>query len=181
MNKISSLVVTLLLATVFNNAHAFDVEKQIIQFSGTAIGEERMIADGTGGLLAALCFDIDMRDVKTGKIVGKGVDCLSDITTVSGGLSILATSIFEFENGTVVNRGLTSVQPKTIGSLGITHITGAIPTADEVTIITSLGTGDFANKTGQARLSGAVTMNPLADGRLEITFDCLFVLELHEV
>ena len=169
----------LFLLIMFNSLQASETKKvRVVQFLGTAIGEDRMIDDGEGGVMAATCFEIDMRNLKTGKKIGKGVDCLSNVTAVGGGLSVLATSYFMFKKGTVVSRGLTSVQPKTTGSPGFTHITGAIPAVDDKTIVASLGTGKFAGRSGQARLSGAVAMKTLADGRLEIKFNCIFVLSV---
>ncbi len=167
------------LVIIFSSLQASETKKvRVVQFLGTAIGEDRMIDDGEGGVMAATCFEIAMRDLKTGKKIGTGVDCLSNITAVGDGLSVLATSYFIFKKGTVVNRGLTSVQPKTTGSPDFTHITGAIPAKGDKTIIASLGTGKFAGRSGQARLSGAVAMKTLADGRLEIKFNCIFVLSV---
>jgi hypothetical protein len=52
------------------------------------------------GLVAppgVLCFDIDLVDAKTGNVIGRGSDCLSDITpSDNGGMSLTATSFFHF-------------------------------------------------------------------------------------
>ena len=182
MGRLTQYFFIILLTLTFSATYAGHRKdgKIIVQFHGTDIGEERLIDDGVGGVLPALCFDVDMRDLSTGKKVGTGIDCLSEVTDVSGGISLLATSIFEFKNGTIVNRGYTSVQPKTVGSPDITHITGSIPTSTDSTLIASLGKGKYAGKTGQTRLSGAVAMKALGDGRLQITFDCIFVVTLDD-
>lgn len=74
----------------------------------------------------------------------------------------------------LTSRGQTTVQPTTIGSPDVTHITGAIPATDENSILS--GTRKFQDATGQVRLSGSVNLDNLGSG--EITFDCLFVINL---
>lgn len=149
----------------------------IVALKGTAIGEMRPVAVGAQGDDAqALCFDLDLIDLKTGRKIGTATDCLSNIQPVGEGIALVGRTIFNFPGGTLVSRGLTTVQPTTHGSPTVTHITGAIPTAGENSILS--GTGRFKNAAGSVRLSGAVKMDPLADGRLKITFDCIFVIDL---
>jgi hypothetical protein len=149
----------------------------IVALKGTAIGEIRPVAVGAPGDDAqALCFDLDLIDLKTGRKIGTATDCLSNIQPVGDGIALVGRTIFNFPGGTLVTRGLTSVQPKTHGSPTVTHVTGAIPAPGENSILS--GTGRFRNAAGSVRLSGAVKMEPLADGRLQITFDCIFVVDL---
>lgn len=150
----------------------------MVRLVGTDVGDVRTvpIVDGTG-TDTGLCFDLDMEDVKTGKIIGTATDCLSDITPVGDGLALVGTTTFNFNDGNQLTaRGLTTVQPTTHGSPDVTHITGAIPTADENSILS--GTGKFLDATGQVRLSGAVNLSNV--GNDEITFDCMFVIDLEK-
>lgn len=151
----------------------------VVRLVGTAIGEDRTVPDIDGDGIGdpALCFDINLEDVKTGKIIGTATDCLSNITSVGDGLSLVGTTTFDFNNGNqLVSRGITTVQPITDGSPNMTHITGSIPDVNENNILS--GTGKYHNASGPVRLSGAVNMAPQDDGSLQITFDCLFVINL---
>jgi len=151
----------------------------VIRLVGTAIGEDRMVPDidGDGIDDSALCFDINLKDVKTGKMIGTATDCLSNITSVGYGLSLVGTTTFDFNDGNqLVSRGITTVQPVTDGSPNMTHITGSIPDVNENNILS--GTGKYHDASGPVRLSGAVNMVTQDDNSLQITFDCLFVINL---
>lgn len=148
----------------------------VLNLKGTATGFESTVPDEeTGGIMAGNCFEADIIYVPTGKVIGTGIDCLSKVRESGGGLALVGTAIFDFGPfGTLTTQGLTSVQPKTHGSDPITHITGAIPSAGENSIVS--GTGIFEGATGSARLSGAVNMGNIHNN--EITFDCLFIIDL---
>jgi len=151
----------------------------VVRLVGTAIGEDRTVPDidGDGIDDQALCFDINLENIKTGKIIGVATDCLSEITPVGDGLSLIGTTTFNFNDGNqLVSRGITTVQPITDGSPNMTHITGSIPDVNENNILS--GTGKYHDASGPVRLSGAVNMEPQDDGTLQITFDCLFVISL---
>jgi hypothetical protein len=149
----------------------------VVALKGTAIGEMRQVTiGGQGDDAQALCFDVDLIDLKTGRKIGSATDCLSNIQPAGEGLALVGRTIFNFPGGTLVTRGLTSVQPTTHGSPTLTHITGAIPAPGENSVL--VGTGRFKDASGSVRLSGGVKMEPLTGGRLQITFDCLFVLDL---
>ncbi len=107
------------------------------------------------------------------------------------GLEIEAKTFFFLPQGLIVNHGCTSVRPMFagVGDAGATHITGSIPPGefggapggpqpvvcqDAGGII--LATDGFANHSGEVRLSGAVNLSNVGSG--EITFSCLFVLDL---
>ena len=155
--------------------------KIVVRLTGTDIGEERTVPDidGDGVDDSALCFDVNLEDIKTGKIVGIATDCLSEITPVGDGLALVGTTTFNFNDGNqLTSRGITTVQPVTDGSPSMTHITGSIPDADDNNILS--GTGKFQDASGPVRLSGAVNMEPQGDGSLQITFDCLFVIDLEK-
>jgi hypothetical protein len=122
----------------------------------------------------ALCFDLDLVDPESGRVIGQATDCLLNISEVDPGLFIEAATFFHFPEGSIVAAGMTTVQPTTGGSTPVTHITGSIPTPDENSVLH--GTNRFSNASGEVRLSGAVNLTNVDSG--EITFDCLFVLDL---
>jgi hypothetical protein len=130
------------------------------------------------GLVAppgVLCFDIDLVDAKTGNVIGRGSDCLSDITpSDNGGMSLTATSFFHFPGGTLVSRGLVTVQPKLHGLEEYTHVVGAAPSLAENSVI--YGDGKFKDAAGSVRLSGLVNLSRLGSGYID--FDCIFVIDL---
>ena len=128
----------------------------------------------------AMCFDIDLIDMKSSDIVGTAIDCLSDVQSKANGISLIGTTFFRLPEGILITRGKVSVQPvleETISESGqtYTHITGASSSGN--TIIT--GTGIFADSSGNARLSGMVDMSSFAmnEGDL-LTFNCLFEIHL---
>ena len=84
--------------------------------------------DGDGEDEPADCFDVDLINLETGKVVGGGTDCLANVNPgVNGGLEVVGTTYFHLPEGTLISRGLTTVQPVNHGSPGYTHITGAMP------------------------------------------------------
>lgn len=146
---------------------------------GTATDTTVPDIDGDGIDDPGTCFDVAMTDLALGKNVGTATDCLSLITEAENGetgMHLTATTTFDFGGGTtMVTRGVTTVQPSTIGSPDITHITGAIPDGSENGVISA--TGDLSGVSGPVRLSGAVNLSALADSG-EIDFDCVFVTPL---
>ncbi len=128
--------------------------------------------DGDGMDDPAMCFDVDLYD-SAGRKIGTATDCLSNITPVGDGLSIVGTTIFNLPNGTFMSRGNTTVQPLTTGDASpATHITGAIPMDGANGVLQ--GTGAYRDFTAQVRLSGAVNMSDVDNG--VIVFDCLFMI-----
>ena len=120
--------------------------------------------------------------------IGTATDCLSDVTVVldddpgndpmGWNLALTGTTFFHLPGGTLVTQGLTTVrpalQPTSQGGVTFTHVTGANGDGG-----IQYGTGRFGNgiAVGNARLSGLVNISRLVtDG--EITFDCLFVIDL---
>ena len=92
--------------------------------------------------LNATCFDVDLIDVKTGNVIGVASDCFSDITPIGDGLMLTGTTFFFFPSGTLISRGLTTVQLVLHGSADFTHITGAIPSPGDDSVI--YGDGKFS-------------------------------------
>ena len=149
----------------------------VVELVGTATGEVRTI-NGT----EQTCFDVNMTDPSSGLSIGTATDCL-DMATVTpigetAGFTIVNTTFFNFEDGTIVSRSDTTIQPanEPLPSSGATHITGEIASGDN--ILSEMGTERFQGATGSTRLSGAVDMSKLGDGVL--TFACIFVINVNE-
>ena len=150
------------------------------QYDGTDLFDDFGITQPAGD--PPKCFDLDLVDVKTGKVIGAATDCLTDINVVEvdaagPNAALVGTTFFHFGGGTVIAQGLTTVQPVLHGSPNFTHITGAIPGLAQNGVI--YGDGKFKNAFGPARLSGAVNLtNWTGDDGTPITFDCVFILDL---
>jgi len=121
----------------------------------------------------ALCYETDLMEATSGRVIGTGVDCLADITAVGDGFLIDRTTIFRMPGGEIWANGPTSVVPTTGGSPDFTHIVGDIPAPGTNSIVDV--TGRFAGASGSVRLSGAVNMAAFPD---TIGFNCLFVIDL---
>lgn len=161
--------------TAKNNDNFLSETNLVLNLKGTATGYDGTVPNTeTGGVIPGNCFEAELIYVPTGRVIGTGTDCLSNVREVDGGLALLGTAVFDFGPfGTLTTQGLTSVQPKTHGSENISHITGSIPMPGTNSIVS--GTGLFAGATGSSRLSGAVNMWNIQNN--EITFDCLFVID----
>ena len=148
----------------------------VVQIRGTDIGEMRMVPDidGDGKDDEANCFDVELVDLVTNKVIGTATDCLANVTMVGDGIALIGTTYFNFEEGTIVSRGRTTVQPVTHDYKGITHISGASPSGENDILN---GTGIFEGATGSVRLSGLVDMSK-AMSENKMTFDCIFVITL---
>lgn len=149
----------------------------VVELVGTATGEVRTI-NGT----EQTCFDVNMIDPSTGLSIGTATDCL-DMTTVTPigdtpGFTVINTTFFNFEDGTIVSRSHTTIQPASdpLPTSGATHITGEIASGNN--ILSDMGSGRFKGATGSTRLSGAVDMSKMGDG--VVTFACIFVINLNE-
>lgn len=154
----------------------------VLNLVGTGNMYEGTVPDIDGDFIddPAICFDVDLVDLKKQKVVGTATDCLSNITPMGTGLALVGTTYFNIKGETLVTRGNTTVQPvlhpTTIpdGQV-ITHTTGAAVTGNSIVA----GTGRFANRTGTARLSGMVDMTNFT-GMVgdPIYFNCLFIVDL---
>ncbi|MCI0745253.1 MAG: hypothetical protein L0Y58_07600 [Verrucomicrobia subdivision 3 bacterium] len=72
----------------------------IVALRGTATGEMRPMPVGMPGDDAeALCFDVNLIDLKTEKKIGSATDCLSNIREVGAGLALVGRTIFNFPEG----------------------------------------------------------------------------------
>ena len=143
------------------------------------------------------CFEGDLLNLETGRVVGIGVDCLwvtgapadatPGVATIDDGAGnqiaispqIDAVTFFFLPGGYLVNDGLTTVRPFFVdigdGDGRYTHMTGSMP-GDTPTVV--YATGRFAKTADRAsvRLSGAVNTSRLfTDGIID--FSCMFVVE----
>lgn len=174
------ILVTLLSAS---GANAAGIGKNIVVVlagTGTAYNGDAQFEQFGLDPLGALCFDMALIDAKTGNVIGSGSDCLSGITPsiTDNGLSLTATTFFYFPGGTLVSRGLVTVQPVLTNSTEppqFTHITGARPSPSDNSVI--YGDGKFKKAAGSVSLSGAVDMSALNSAGM-IFFDCVFVIDI---
>ena len=138
-----------------------------------------VILRGFGELMAeppiadALCYQADLVDAHTDRVLGSGIDCLENIQMVGDGLSLNRTTFFHFPQGDLVASGITTVAPVTGGSPGFSHVVGDIPAPGTNSILS--GTRRFAGATGSVRLSGAVDLSGFPGAT---TFNCIFVIDL---
>ncbi len=137
-------------------------------FNGDALFDEFDLTP-----VGALCYDLDLVDVKSGDVIGSAADCLSNLNPIGDGVALTGTTFFFFPGGTVVSQGLTTVQPVLYGSPDVTHITGAIPQPGENSVV--YGDGKFQNASGPVRLSGAVNLTNFPG---QAIFDCVFILDV---
>ena len=171
MKKTIGLIIAALIA-IPAIVQAHSKPSVVVVFTGNPTGEFRMI-DG----VEFDCFDVDIIDPKSGRSVGSGSDCL-DLNTITpigddGGFTIDNLQIFNLEGGTIVTSITTTIQPAGAGSVGVTHITGAIPTEGSNQIVDSNGQYQYAQ--GRVRLNGAVDMALFGDNI--ISFNCLFRID----
>jgi len=139
----------------------------------------------------ALCFETELFDTKTDRLIGSGIDCLEDFATYdSDGTSpgvdafstvvMTRTTFFYFPQGTMAATGRTTAAAIFEGSSGpppATHIVGDITGPGGDNILTEYGTRRFRNKSGRVGLSGAVDLSAL-ETLGEIGFNCSFVIDL---
>ena len=107
---------------------AQDYQTLIVQMRGKAIGTTRTIPSvPETGTTQGNCFDMDLVNPGDNRVIGTATRCLTDISTVNGGMALTATTFYRLPQGTIVSRQRTTVQPIIDSSAGITHITGAMP------------------------------------------------------
>ena len=135
--------------------------------------------------MEAMCFELDVIDLKSNEIIGSGTDCMSNVEMKEdGNVALVGTTFFYLPEGQLVARGAITVQPvpedfSLVSADGhpYSHITGSANTSDQNSIIG--GTGKFENSSGRVRLSGMVDMTQFTMTEDDpITFSCLFVVDL---
>ena len=147
----------------------------VVALQGTAQGQPKTL-DLPGGPVDATCFQVDLINLESGRVIGSGADCLTNIQPLGAGVSLTDYTIFDFPSGSIVSQSEVSIQPAQMaGFPQVSHLTGSHPMPWDNNVL--MGTRRFRNATGQVRLSGGVDMSKLAsDG--QITFDCIFVITL---
>jgi hypothetical protein len=171
-----------LCASFYVDANQGGGKHLVLNLVGTGNMYESFVPDIDGDKMddPAICFDVELVNLKNQQVIGTATDCLSSITAVGTGLALVGTSYFNMPNGTLITRGSTTVQPVlhptvTPNGQNITHITGA--SIDGNSMID--GTGRFKNTTGTVRLSGMVDMTNFAGSVGDpLGFDCLFIIAL---
>lgn len=154
----------------------------VLNLIGTGPMREAIVPDidGDGVDDPAICFDVDLVNLKTKRTIGTASDCLSNVTPTGTGIALVATTFFNMPQGELVVRGRTTVQPvlhptETAAHFNVTHVTGAA-SPDNAVIS---GTRRFAGAEGTVRLSGMVDMSGFGGNVGDpIGFDCIFVLDL---
>lgn len=145
------------------------------------------------------CYETDLFNAKTNKRIGTGIDCLEvvgfddldgsggTVPTIGDAVLVDRTTIFNFPQGKLVARGLTTVVPTLFGGASsplYTHVVGDVDEstdniADGCATATSGCTKRFRNATGDVRLSGIVNMTDLlVNGVFNVEFNCVFVIDL---
>jgi len=184
-NKILSTAILSICLCLSFNASAKDKgggKHYVLNLIGTGAmyqGYEDLDGDGYA-TDPAMCFDVDLVDMKNQQVIGTGTDCLADVMPAGSGVKLVGTTYFHMPQGDLVVRGNTSVQAVfhptvTPDGQAMTHITGAAGTGNAVID----GTKRFAGATGTARLSGMVDMS--AFGAIPgdpISFNCIFIIDL---
>lgn len=140
------------------------------------VGNLDDLPDGADGFA---CFSVDLLNAATGKRIGTGIDCLKGLPMAVPGPAVEAVSFFITPGGVLVNRGMTSLG---LFSAGIGDadgafnvMTGSVPAPGAESLI--FGTQRFEEASGNARVSGAVSVN--GDGAVEV-FNCLWQLNLDD-
>ena len=179
---IRRLFVFALLMFLCTVSYAHNNKTLVLNLKGTGYMYFAMVPDIAGtppGEDEAMCFDVDLINLKNGRNIGTATDCLYMPMEIGDGLQLVGTAYFNFKGGkTLVTRGITTVHPGQPESLApFTHITGAAPSGFGDILP---GTGRFSNASGDVRLSGIVDMSNFEPGveGSPITFDCIFVITL---
>lgn len=176
-------------SSIVGNAAEVDAQE------GTNIDFAALGVDGAD----FICFEMDLVDMATDFSMGRGIDCLrfdspgagtEEVVTAST-MTVTVFSFFILERGatqgTLVNFGLTSLQPFVAGFgdgfIGgdpnndqVTHMSGSIPTGAPSIVA---ATGAFEGVSGTARVSGAVSTTPLDGVSVGPSFDCMWEVTLN--
>lgn len=136
--------------------------------------------------MEAMCFELDVIDLKSNEIIGTGTDCMSNVDMEeNGNVALVGTTFFNLPDGELIARGAITVQPvpedfSLVSADGhpYSHITGSARASDQNSIFG--GTGKFENSSGRMRLSGMVDMSKFTMNEGDpITFSCLFVVDVN--
>jgi hypothetical protein len=159
-----------------------DDRRFAVILQGTSAGVPTMVpdVDGNGTPDPATCWDLDLVDVKSKRLIGSARDCLSFFNLDGTGVKPVGTTYFYFPQGTLVSRGKNTAQPVLWDPANnpdvnpdVTMVTGAFPAPGSNNILS--GTRRFEGARGRVLFSGAVRIHP--DGNT-VTFSCIFLIDL---
>jgi hypothetical protein len=170
-----------------NGDHHENSEHLVLKLHGTGFMYSMEVPGMEEGddPMEAMCFELDVIDMKSNEIIGSGTDCMSNVEMKEdGNVALVGTTYFYLPEGQLIARGAITVQPvpedfNLVSANGhpYSHITGSANTSDHNSIIG--GTGKFENSSGRMRLSGMVDMTQFTMTEDDpITFSCLFVVDL---
>ncbi len=154
-----------------------------VHMLGTDIVEERLVPDidGDGVDDIARCFDMQLLDVETGRVIGHGADCVANLTPVGGGLQIDATYYLNLKRGSLVIRGKNTAQP--VLRETVTTTTGE-PYSHSVAASGDWnsalgGSGLYADVVGRLRVSGLMNIDNVKGMSDDSAFlDLILMIEL---
>ena len=177
LSYIIALFLTFAASVSSANDHRAD-PRLVVLVEGRASGYPSFVPDidGDGSDDFGFCFDVNLTDAKTNKVIGTATECVSDLEDDDN--PAYATTTFNFPPGTLVSRGkmnfgLVSWDPGSNPDVaGINVLSGYFPAPDSNNVLS--GTGRFRNATGRVRLSGAV--QELGNG--EAILNCIFIIDL---
>jgi hypothetical protein len=179
----TSILTTALLAVIFgflaNATAAENGRTLVVQLKGKAAGETRSIPplEATRTTSEGNCFEVDLSDVMTDKVIGTAMRCFTDVKTVGDGMTLTDTTFYRLREGTIVSRQRTVIQPALDGWPDVTHMSMAIPAPFDNTILADAGSGTFKGVSGSTRLAGAMDMRQFRE-RNEIAFNDIALIKL---
>jgi hypothetical protein len=184
MRRTITMTATALLTVVLGFlAHASAAENGrplVVQLKGKAVGETRSIPpiEATRTTSEGNCFEVDLSDVMTDKVIGTAMRCFTDIKTIGDGMTLTDTTFYRLREGTIVSRERTMIQPAIDGSLpDVTHIAMALAAPFANTVLADAGSGAFKGVPGSTRLAGAMDMRQFRE-RNEIAFNDIALIKL---
>jgi hypothetical protein len=172
-------MLTVVLGFLANASAAENGRTLVVQLKGKATGETRSIPpiEATKTTSEGNCFEVDLTDVMTDKVIGTAMRCFTDIKTVGDGMTLTDTTFFRLREGTIVSRDRTIIQPVIDSLPDVTHIATAIPAPFANTILADAGSGAFKGVSGSTRLAGAMDMRQFRE-RNEIAFNDIAFIKL---
>jgi hypothetical protein len=175
----TTAMLTVVLGLLANASAAENGRTLVVQLKGKAVGETRSIPpiEATRTTSEGNCFEVDLSDVMTDKVIGTAMRCFTDINTVGDGMTLTDTTFFRLREGTIVSRERTIIQPALDGWPDVTHIAMAIPAPFANTVLADAGSGAFKGVSGSTRLAGAMDMRQFRE-RNEIAFNDIALIQL---
>jgi hypothetical protein len=182
MRRTMIMTTTLLTVVLGLLAHVSAAENGrtlVVQLKGKAVGETRSIPpiEATRTTSEGNCFEVDLSDVMTDKVIGTVMRCFTDVKTVGDGMTLTDTTFFRLREGTIVSRDRTIIQPAIDSLPDVTHIAMAIPAPYANTVLADAGSGAFKGVSGSTRLAGTMDMRQFRE-RNEIAFNDIALIKL---